>query len=400
MTQSEVVFEPFSKEFFENPYEVYRRMRDEAPVYYDSKEDFYALTRHADVAAAFKNHETFSSTRGLDLATVRSNTPQVKSIIFMDPPEHRHMRSLLNKVFTPRAIEAQRALVTEQIDRFLAAADPERFDVVQDFAAVFPMEVITRMAGVPEENAQEVRRWMDETWHREPGNPEMSEEAMQAFMKIGMYYFNLVQERRAEHREDMITRLIEAEIPRANGEISRLDDLEIAGFVTLLNGAGTETVTKLIGNAIVVFAEHPEQWQMLLEDRSKIPRAVEELLRYVGPTQYLVRYSLKPLTLHGVTIPAEKPVFLINASANRDPRAWTDPDTFNIERNPTEAQNLGFGYGIHSCLGAALARMETSIALNKLLDFMPRYEIDWSGSRRFNEPNLMGWSHLPVRVLK
>ncbi|HET6736937.1 cytochrome P450, partial [Mycobacterium sp.] len=399
-TKPKLVFDPYSQEYFDDPYEIYRRMRDETPIYYDEEQDFYALTRHADVAAAFKDHATFSSTRGLDLATVRSNTPQVKSIIFMDPPDHRHMRSLVNKVFTPRAIEAQRALVTEQIDRLLAAADPERFDVVQDFAAVFPMEVITRMAGVPEQSAQEVRRWMDETWHREAGVAEMSEAAMQAFMKIGMFYLNLVQERRAEPKDDMTTRLIEAEIPRGNGETSRLDDLEIAGFVTLLNGAGTETVTKLIGTAAVVFAEHPDQWQKLLEDRNKVPMAVEELLRYQGPTQYLVRYSLQPKTLHGITIPAGKPVFLIGASANRDPDAWTSPDTFDIERDLTEAQNLGFGYGVHSCLGAALARLETTMALNRLLDYMPRYDVDWNGCRRFNEPNLKGWSHVPVRVLR
>ena len=147
-------------------------------------------------------------------------------------------------------------------------------------------------------------------------------------------------------------------------------------------------------------ARNPDQWAKLLRDRSKIPAAVEELLRYETPIQYDVRCSLKEVTLHGVTIPAFKPVFLLVASANRDPDAWTDADTFDIDRDRTEAQNLGLGYGIHSCLGAALARMESSIALEKLLDFMPRYEVDWEHCKRVHMQNVIGWSSVPVRVLR
>ena len=158
----------------------------------------------------------------------------------------------------------------------------------------------------------------------------------------------------------MFTKLIDAELECEDGEKRKLDDIEIAGFATLLGGAGAETVTKLVGNAPVVFARNPEQWQKLLDDRSKIPAAVEELLRYEAPSQYQVRRSMKDVYLHGVTIPAGKPMFLINGAANRDPEAWTDPDKFDIDRDRTEAQNMGFGYGIHSCLGAALARMESA----------------------------------------
>ena len=166
-------------------------------------------------------------------------------------------------------------------------------------------------------------------------------------------------------------------VQRDDGQMSGLDDLEIASFATLLGGAGAETVTKLISSAVAVFARNPEQWQKLLEDRSKVPAAVEELLRYEGPVQYNVRRSQREVTLHGVTIPAGKPVFLLGGSANRDPAAFTDPESFDIERESLPSlQSIGLGYGIHSCLGAALARMETAIALDKLLDFMPRYEVD------------------------
>jgi cytochrome P450 len=389
MTKPKLVFNPVAQDYFDNPYEIYRRMRDEAPVYYDEDEDFYALTRHADVAAAFKDHESFSSARGCDLAMVRAEEVPQKSIIFMDPPDHRHMRSLLNKAFTPRAIQAQKETVVGLIEHYLGKANPDGFDVVQDFSGPFPVEVITRMAGVPEQFRQQVRHWID-----------LSEENMQANIDSGVYYYGLVQERRQNPQDDMISRLIAAEIPDDDGHLRKLDDIEITGFTTLLGGAGAETVTKLVGSAVVEFARHPEQWQKLLDDRSKIPAAVEELLRYVGPVQYNVRYSVKEVEVPSGTIPANKPVFVMGAAANRDPRAFTDAETFDIDRDRTEAQNLGLGYGIHSCLGAALARMETAVALEHLLDFMPRYEVDFDRLKRVNMQNVAGYQNVPVKVLR
>ncbi|UXA16603.1 cytochrome P450 [Mycobacterium sp. SMC-4] len=400
MTAPELRFDPVSQDYFDNPYDIYRRMRDEAPLYYDAEGDFYALTRHADVAAALKDHDAFSSSRGCDLAMVRSEEGPQKSIIFMDPPEHRHMRSLLNKAFTPRAIQSQRETVIELVEHYLSKVDPDNFDVVQDFSGPFPVEVITRMAGVPEEFRQQVRHWIDKGLERKPGQLEWSEENMQANIDSGVYYYGLVQERRRNPQDDMISRLIAAEIPTENGETRRLDDIEITGFTSLLGGAGAETVTKLVGSAVVEFARHPEQWQLLLDDRSLVPAAVEELLRYVGPVQYNVRYTLKEAHVPSGTIPAGKPVFLLQAAANRDPRAFDDAETFDITRDRTQAQNLGLGYGIHSCLGAALARLETQIALEHLLDFMPRYEVDFDGLEKVHMQNVAGYHHVPVKVLR
>ncbi len=400
MTKPTVVFDPFSEEFFNNPFDMYRRMRDEAPLYYDAEHDYYALSRHEDVAAALKDHESFSSSRGCDLAMVQAPEPPPKSIIFMDPPEHRHMRSLLNKAFTPRAVQSQRETVVELVDKYLSEVDPDEFDVVQDFSGPFPVEVITRMAGVPEEYRQQVRHWIDTSLHREPGQIGYSEAGMQANIDTAMFYYELVQKRRAEPQDDMISRLIAAEIPDDDGELRKLDDIEICGFATLLGGAGAETVTKLMGTAVVNFAKFPDQWQKLLDDRSLVPAAVEELLRYEGPVQYNVRYTTKEARVPSGTIPAGKPVFLLKASANRDERAFTDADKFDIERDRTEAQNLGLGYGIHSCLGAALARMESAIALERLLDFMPRYEVQWDGLKRVHMQNVGGYSNVPVKVLR
>lgn len=400
MTKPKLKFDPYSQEYFDDPYEIYRRMRDEAPIYYDEEQDFYAVTRHADVAAALKDHESFSSTRGCHLNMIKSGLGFQKSIIFMDPPEHRFMRSLLNKAFTPRAIQSQHDTVVELVEHYLSKVDPDNFDVVQDFSGPFPVEVITRMAGVPEDYRQQVRHWIDKGLEVKPGQLEMSEENLQANMDAGVYYFGLVQDRRQNPQDDMISRLIAAEIPGENGEMRRLDDVEITGFVALLGGAGAETVTKLVGSAVVEFARNLEQWQMLLDDRSLIPAAVEELLRYVGPVQYNVRYTLRDAELPSGTVPANKPVFLMKAAANRDPRAFDDAETFDITRDRTQAQNLGLGYGIHSCLGAALARLETTVALDHLLDFMPRFELDFDRLQRVTMQNVAGYHHVPVKVLK
>jgi cytochrome P450 len=398
LTTSKVVFDPFSNDFFNSPYATYRRMRDEEPVYYSENYDFYALTRHADVAAAIKDSATFSSSRGVDLEMVQSGNPVPPLIIMMDPPEHRRMRNLVNKVFTPRAVERQRHLVVEQIDRFLAEADRDEFDVVQDFSALFPVEVITRMLGVPAELRQKVRLLLDKMLEREYGNVATPEEGIQAGIETGLLYYDIIGQRHADPQDDMISDLIAVEVER-DGVATKLDDVEIAGFASMLGGAGAETVTKLVGNAVVTFAEHPDQWQMLLGDRSRIPAAVEELLRWEAPAQYLVRYSMKDIELHGATIPAGNAVLLCLGAANRDERAFTDADSFDINRDRGQAQNLGLGYGVHSCLGAALARMESALALDKLLDHMPRYEIVREGLRRVAMTNVIGWNNVPVRVL-
>ena len=320
MTTATLVFDPFSEDFFNGPYETYRRMREEAPVYYSEQYDFYALTRHEDVAAAYKDFESFSSARGVDLSMVRKGeVTEHGSIIVMDPPNHRHMRSLLNKVFTPRAIQSQQPMVSALIDKYLSAVDPDGFDMVQDFSALFPVEVITTMQGVPDEDSQRVRLWIDDLLHRESGEVEMSETGLKSAIDMAVYYYKLVNVRRDELGDDLLSKLITSEIERADGQMAPLSTIEITEFATLLGGAGAETVTKLLGNAAVVFGRNPDQWQKLLDDRSKIPFAVEELLRYEAPAQYNVRCSLREITLHGVTIPAGKPVFLVGGSAKPGP---------------------------------------------------------------------------------
>jgi cytochrome P450 len=395
-------FDPFSDVFFNDPYPTYRRLRDEAPVYYSETYDFYALSRHEDVTAAYKNVETFSSSRGVDLATIKHgfmnrNMPVPKLIIMIDPPDHNRMRVLVSRVFTPRAIGSMEPMVRTIITSFLDKADPKKLDVVADWSNKFPVEIICTMLGVPEENRQQIKHWLDRSLTRKAGEIGVSEDGIEAGMEAGLFYYDLIVKKRENPGDDMISRLIETEITREDGTTTALDDVEIAGFVSLLGGAGAETVTKLVGNAPVCFADNPDQWQKILDDPGKIPGAVEELLRYHPPAQYVCRYTLKDIELHGVTIPAGKPVLLINGSASRDERVYKDPDVFDIERE--QGQNIGFGYGVHSCLGAALARMESKIALELMRERMPKFEVERSGLQRVNMTNVAGYAHVPVTVL-
>ncbi|SPM36031.1 Cytochrome P450, partial [Mycobacterium rhizamassiliense] len=399
VSTSTVAFDPFSAEFFNDPYPIYRRLRDEAPVFRSEDLNFYALSRHEDVAAAFKDFETYSSARGVTLDQVSSGDVISETLVqFLDPPAHRRMRGLVNKVFTPRAVMSLEPMVRATIERYFSRLDPDSFDAVADFSAYFPVEVIATMLGLPEEDRQAVRHFQDLILGREAGSSGMSEAGKQAMAEHGLMYYNVVQQRRAEPHDDMISALIAAEVDRDDGTATTLDDHEIVGFCILLGGAGAETVTKLMGSAMMLFSRDRDQWEQLRADRSQIPAAVEEVLRFDGPVQYDCRYSLKEVELHGVTIPAHQPVMLLPASANRDERAFTDPDTFDINRDRAQAQNLGFGYGIHSCLGAALARMESKIALDYLLDLLPWFEVDADQVRRVAMTNVNGYANVPIRA--
>lgn len=394
-----IEFDPFSTEFFNGAYDTYRRLRDEAPIYYNAKWDFWALTRYDDVAPATKDHETFSSAKGATLDMVKAHDdaiPVPKVIISMDPPEHQKMRRLVSNVFTPRSIAALEDMVRDKVYERIQALDPASFDVVADFSALFPNEVITTMLGVPKQDRDQIRVWLDLLLERHPGEIATTKRGYQASVSTGLYYYDLVQQRRAHREDDMISRLIETEIER-DGVVEKLTDVDITGFATMLGGAGAETVTKLVGNAVVAFADFPDQWRKLRDDRSKIPAAVEELLRYEAPSQYQVRTATRDVTYYGTTIPAGGAVLLVTGSATRDERMFDDPDRLDIDRDRKMGFNLAFGYGIHSCLGAALARMESRIALDALLDLLPEYEVDRDGLRRVAMANVCGWSNVPVR---
>ena len=396
---SPVEFDPFSEEFFDDPREIYARLRDEAPVYRSERYGFYALSRFDDVCEAHKDWPSYSSAFGTDLNLLSQHSRDAvpPMILFMDPPEHDRLRALVSRVFTPRAITALEPMIREVVEGFLDDLDgAARFDAVADWSALFPVEIISRMLGVPAADRQRIREWLDLSLHREPGEVRPSAEGTEAAIAMGTYFYELTVERRRTPRDDMISRLTQVEVDRGDGVTTGLTDPEIAGFASLLGGAGAETVTKLVGNAVVLFARNPDQWDKVLADPGKVPAAVEEVLRYHPPSQYQGRYALTTTERHGVTIPEGHPVLLVTGAATHDPRAYDDPERFDIDRPPT--LSLGFGYGIHSCLGAALARMESRLAIEAFARRWPRYDVDDGGLRRVHMANVAGYSNVPVTV--
>jgi cytochrome P450 len=398
--ETPVEFDPFSDEYFNDPTEVYRRLRDEAPVFHSERYGFYALSRYDDVVAAHKEWQTFSSAHGVDLSTLSKDPALIqsfRSIIMMDPPEHDRLRGLVSRVFTPRAMTAMEPMVREVIRDFLAPLEGRKdFDAVADFSAPFPVEIISRMLGVPAADRQQIRLWLDASLHREPGSMEPTAEGIEARMQSGAYFYALVGEKRQHPGDDMLSRLTQVEVEREDGRMSKLDDVEIAGFASLLGGAGAETVTKLVGNAVVLFARHRDQWQKILDDPGLVPGAVEEILRYLPPSQYQGRFSVRDRTFEGGTIPAGHPVLLITGAATRDPRAFDSPDEFDIERAPSVA--IALGHGVHSCLGAALARLESRVAVEEFARRWPSFEIDEAGLTRVHMSNVAGFANVPVTV--
>jgi cytochrome P450 len=385
-------FDPYSDVFFNDPYDVYRRLRDESPVYRNDHYGFWALSRYDDVVAAHRDWRTFTSTHGITLDVLTDPDgatlllQATGSMIFMDPPEHDRMRSLVSRVFTPKAVTDLEPMIRELLQSYLDRIEGGAFDAVADFSAPFPVEVISHILGVPEGDRQQIRHWTDMMLTREPGNPKPTEEGMTAGLELSIYVYGLAQERRARPTGDMISQLCSV----------GLSDEEVAGFCTLLAGAGSETVTKLIGNGAVLFARHPDQWQLVREHRDLLVPAVEEVLRYWAPSQYQGRWSTAATTWHGVEIPANAPVLLITGAANRDERAYPDPDRFDVRR-PLKL-NVGFGHGIHACLGAALARLESRIAFEELADRYPEFSVDESRCTRVNMSNVAGYSSVPVTV--
>ncbi|HEX3565185.1 MAG TPA: cytochrome P450 [Acidimicrobiales bacterium] len=394
-------FDPFSDEYFNDPYDLYRRLRDQSPVYFNEKYGFWAFFRYQDVCAAHKDWQTYSSSHGVDLSTLRADPELIRyyrSMIMLDPPEHDRLRALVSRVFTPRAVGALEPMIRDVIETFLAPFDgSDEFDAVADFSGPFPVEIISRMLGVPQGERQQIRHWLDASLHREPGQIDPTPEGIQAGLESKAYWIELARAKRIHPGDDMISKLTQVEVER-DGTTSRLEDEEIAGFAGLVGGAGAETVTKLIGNAMVLFHRNPLEYRKVIEDPGKVPAAVEEILRYCPPSQYQGRFSMSDSVVDGVTVPAGFPTILVTGSATRDERFYDAPDTFDIDR--PASLSLGFGYGIHSCLGAALARLESRIALEELAKRWAAFEVDEAGCRRVQMSNVAGYSQVPVRRLR
>ena len=407
MTVAAREFDPYSVAFFEDPWATYRWLRDEAPVYHHERLGFWAVSRYEDCVEVHRDHATYTSTRGVTLDQLRSAAfgrvvDQIASIIMMDPPEHERMRKLVSRAFTPRRMAAMEPVVERVIGGFLdELAGAGSFDVVGDLAGPFPVEVICEVLDIPSADRQQLRHWADAMLAREVDDPFPPAEAVEAAIALHTYMVELVVDRRRSPGHGMVDDLIAAEVEREDGTAERLDDLEVARFVALLAAAGAETVTKLVGNGVMTFAEWPEERARLVADPSLAPSAVEEVLRWRAPSQYQGRFSLAERSFHGVTIPAEAPVLIVTGAANRDPRAYDEADRFDVGRfagDRAAPMGITFGHGIHYCIGAHLARLEGRTAFGELYRRWPDLEVDLDGIRYVHMANVAGPSSVPVTV--
>jgi cytochrome P450 len=391
-----IYYDPYDFDIDTDPYPVWKRLRDEAPLYFNEKYEFYALSRFDDVRECSTDWKTYISGKGSVLELIKSGTEIPPGIIlFEDPPAHDLHRGLLSRVFTPRRM----AEIEPQVRTFCARAlDPlmaeEGFDFIHDLAAEMPMRVIGMLLGIPEDDQVAIRDRLDEGMRLEEGEAPEGHDGVGVLDGGG---FAAYVDWRAQHpSDDLMTDLLQAEFEDVTGSVRTLTRDEILNYIGLLAGAGNETTTRLIGWAGTVLAEHPDQRAELAADPGLVPGAIEELLRYESPSPVQARYVTRDVEHHGQQVPAGSVVLLMTGAANRDDRKFDDPDRFDIHR--TQQQHLAFGYGIHFCLGSHLARLEGRVALEEVLRRFPSWEVDWDHAVRAHTSTVRGWESLPVNT--
>jgi cytochrome P450 len=391
---SGVYYDPYDVDIDTDPYPVWRRLRDEAPLYYNEKYDFFALSRFEDVEKCMLDWDTYRSGKGSILELIRADFDIPSgAILFEDPPEHHVHRALMSRVFTPLKMNALEPRVREYCKRSL---DPlvgaGGFDFIKDLGAQMPMRVIGYLLGIPEQDQAAIRDRLDEGLRLKEGE----EGTFQFDDASGELFSDYVEWRATHPSDDLMTQLLNAEFEDEHGVTRRLTRDEVLTYVNLLAGAGNETTTRLIGWTGKLLAENPDQRRLLVEDRSLIPSAIEEILRYEAPSPVQARYVARDVEHHGQKIAEGSVMVLLNGSANRDERRFEDPDRLDVQRSI--GRHLSFGYGIHVCLGAALARLEGRIALDEVLTRFPDWEVDYANAVQARTSTVRGWETLPVIV--
>lgn len=389
---SDLYWDPYDWALYQDPYPAFSRMREEAPLYYNKTHDFYALSRFDDIQDALGKHDTLISGYGGLLEFIKAGVPMPRGMfIFEDEPRHTIHRGIVARVFTPKKMEALesqiRSLTAACLDQYVGA---QGFDFVKDLGDVVPMRVIGMLLGIPETDTEEVRKTVNSRLRTEEGQ---ALDSNLAFMSDG--FEGYIDWRYKNPSDDLMTQLIQAEITDEEGVKRNLTREEISVFVTVLVGAGNDTTNRGIGWIGKVLADHPEQLQQIAEDRSLIPNAVDEILRYEGPAPLVARLVTQDTEYHGQTVPAGSALALLLSSGNRDSRRFVDGDSFNIKRE--RRPNLSFGGGIHTCLGVALTRLEMRIALEEVLKRFPGWEIDVDNAKLAFSSTTRGWESLPVR---
>jgi cytochrome P450 len=388
-----VYFDPYDVEINADPYPVYERLREKAPAYYNDRYDFWALSRYDDVQKAHVNWQTFSSTRSDILDIIKAGVELPPGVIlFEDPPLHTMHRGLMSRVFTPRRM----AELEDQIRAFcVRCLDPlvgvEGFDIVAELGSIMPMRVIGMLLGIPEKDQIAVRNKTDANLRTEPGKPMDVKEDEVA---NGAMFADYIEWRAKHPSDDLMTHLLNAEFVDEHGETRTLTRQEVLTYTAVIAGAGNETTGRLIGWLAKVLAEHPDQRRAVVEDRSLLPNVIDETLRFEPTGHATARYVMQDVEYYGTTIPAGSAVLLLMAAANRDPRRFENPDRYDIFRD--DIQHITFGYGLHYCLGANLARLEGRVALDELLNRFPEWDVDYDNIKLAPTSTVRGWERMPL----
>ncbi|MFS0897066.1 cytochrome P450 [Mycolicibacterium litorale] len=392
----DVYFDPYDVELNADPYPMFKRLREEAPLYYNAQHDFYAVSRYDDVCKALVDHETFSSARGAIVELIKANIDiPPGTVIFEDPPIHDVHRKLLARMFTPRKINALepkiREFCAQSLDPLVGAG---RFDFITDFGAQMPMKVISSLLGIPEDDQEMIRDYGNAQLRTEAGKP-MS--AAEQGMVTGEIFEAYIDWRKDNPSDDIMTELLNVEFTDETGTVRRLRREELLVYLNVVAGAGNETTTRLIGWAAKVLAEHPDQRRELVENPALIPQAVEELLRFEPPAPHVARYVTRDVEIYGQTVPEGSVMMMLIGAAVRDHRQFPpDGDVFDIHREPR--QHLAFSVGTHYCLGSALARLEGRIALEEILTRFPEWDVDMSNAALSPTSTVRGWDSMPAIV--
>ena len=393
-TESTVYYDPYDADINADPYPTFQRLRDEAPIYYNEQYDVWVLSRHADVEKGLVDWQTFSSARGDILEIIKSGMEAPPGVVLWeDPPRHPVHRGLLGRVFTPKKMNALEAQVREYC---AACLDPlvgsDRFDFAKDLGAEMPMRVIGMLLGIPESEQTTIRDMADDHLRTEPGKPMR----VNPNFITGARFEEYIDWRMEHPSDDLMTALLTTEFEDEQGTVRTLTRQEVLVYTQVVAGAGNETTGRLIGWLGKVLGEHPDQRRELVADRDLIPNTIEETLRFEPTGPHVARYVARDAEYYGTTVPAGSAMLMLVGAANRDERRYEDPDRFDIHRDI--GQHLTFGYGIHFCLGAALARLEGRVALDEVLNRFPDWEIDYDNMVKAHTSTVRGWASLPVFV--
>jgi len=391
-----VLYHPLSRAIFDDPYPVYRQLRDQVPVYYCEQVGMFVISRFEDVWNALRDHETYCSRFGPAIENPDDGGRKY-SIISMDPPRHDHVRSILSRLFTPHRIAALEPQIREIVCAYLA---PLRrggiVDAAVEIASPIPSDVIGLLLGVPPGDRAQLREWWDTFLTREDGQLKVPKSAIAASRKISEYVSGLIEERHRNPGDDLISLICQGEHLLRDGTRITLSDHEVLMFCNLLAAAGSETTAKLITNALVALAEHPEERDRIFTKRSLIAPAVDEALRYDTPSHYVARVTTRDVDLHGVRIPSGSWIYLLLGSANRDEREFVDPDRFIADRRTP--RSVFFGSGLHICLGQFLARLEARVLLEEFAERFPDYRVIEGSQRRVLTATVRGFAHLELEL--